>query len=244
MTELERELLALGGAVEYPPTPNLGPRVRTRLEERRARLGLPARRALAVAFVVLLAIAGALLAVPGTRSAIFEWLGLKGVAIERIETTPEGLPVGFGLGLGQRVTLDEARERVPYEVVIPERLGAPDSVYVRRDYPRQVVSLAYGTRDELRYLFTQFRGDVRRIEFYKGLPPGTQIERLTVDGGRGYWIAGEVHVFGFVDESGQLRMEEMRLAGNVLLWERGDLTLRVEGARTKAEALAIAASVR
>lgn len=61
----------------------------------------------------------------------------------------------------------------------------------------------------------------------------------------GYWIDGEPHLFfSYRDERGQLRQDRSRLAGNVLLWERGDLTLRIEGNLTKVEALRIAESVR
>jgi hypothetical protein len=40
-----------------------------------------------------------------------------------------------------------------------------------------------------------------------------------------------------------MQSEQVRLAGNVLLWERGTRTLRLEADVSKAEALAIAASV-
>jgi hypothetical protein len=38
--------------------------------------------------------------------------------------------------------------------------------------------------------------------------------------------------------------ETIRLAGNVLLWERGELTLRIESGLTKEGAVRVAASVR
>ena len=43
--------------------------------------------------------------------------------------------------------------------------------------------------------------------------------------------------------SGAVREAPARLAGNTLLWQRGDLTLRLEADITKERALAIARSV-
>jgi hypothetical protein len=42
------------------------------------------------------------------------------------------------------------------------------------------------------------------------------------------------------DPSGRLRDDAARLAGKTLLWEHGELTLRLEGDLSKAEALRIA----
>ena len=61
--------------------------------------------------------------------------------------------------------------------------------------------------------------------------------------GRALWIEGEPHLFFYRDRDGQVRDESVRLAGNVLLWERGELTLRLEGAIARDEAIRIAASV-
>jgi hypothetical protein len=47
----------------------------------------------------------------------------------------------------------------------------------------------------------------------------------------------------FLDAQGQIVAETVRLAGAVLLWERGGLVLRLEGARTLGEALRIARSL-
>jgi hypothetical protein len=242
MNELERELVALGAAIEYPPTPNLAPRVRARIEERRAAFGFPLRRALAVAFVVLLVTVGALMAVPSTRGAILDWLGLDGVAIERVETLPEVRP-GADLDLGEAVSLEEAERRTDYDVRVPEELGPPDAVYVRREFPLEIVSLVYGAGDEEEFVVTQFRGGLRDVIVKKLVQPGTTVVRVTLGGGPGFWIAGAPHAVAWVDAEGMVRDDELALAGNVLLWQDGDLTLRLEGARTLRQALAIASSV-
>ena len=74
--------------------------------------------------------------------------------------------------------------------------------------------------------------------------PGTSVEFVTVDGEPGYWLTGEPHVFAFVDAAGAFRPETVRLAGNTLVWERDELTLRLEANVPKQRALRIARSVR
>jgi hypothetical protein len=78
----------------------------------------------------------------------------------------------------------------------------------------------------------------------KIIAPDTTVEFLTVNGGRGYWIAGAPHQFLYLDRDGTIRDETLRLAGDTLLWEQDGRTLRIEGARSRDEALRIAASIR
>ena len=47
----------------------------------------------------------------------------------------------------------------------------------------------------------------------------------------------------FLDENGQISDERTYLAGTVLLWNRGDQLLRLEGDLTEEEALELAESV-
>jgi hypothetical protein len=70
------------------------------------------------------------------------------------------------------------------------------------------------------------------------------LEQLTVGGRPAAWIAGAPHFVLSVDTNGRTREETLRIAGNVLIWERDGLTLRLEGVSSREEALAIAASVR
>jgi hypothetical protein len=176
--------------------------------------------------------------VPPARSAILDWLGVGGVEIERVETLPE--PVGDSLGLGARTTLAEARRRAGYPVALPAALGPPDEVWFTVALPGGQVGLVWQPADPV--LLTQFRADgLRFIE--KSVGPGTRVERVTVDGAPAAWVSGEPHFFAYVGPDGEIVEQTTRLAGDVLLWLRGDVTLRLEGARSKAEALRIAESV-
>lgn len=267
--ELEQALIDLGRRAVYPPTPDLARAVRRRLEAGSARrlhfglLGGPwlfqprLSPALAIAALALLMLAGAVLAAsPPARTAVADRLGLRGIAIVHQPTvpTPTVTPVGASLRLGERVPLDEARRRVAYPVVVPTLpdFGPPDEVYVDESLASGQVALVYRARPGLPaaaetgvgLLITQFRGDLEPGFFAKGLGPETRLEQVTVNGSRGFWIEGKPHLFFYRDANGDIRDERVRLAGNVLLWEQGDLTLRLEGAVSRDEALRIAASVR
>ncbi len=67
---------------------------------------------------------------------------------------------------------------------------------------------------------------------------------MSVNGRRGFWLEGAPHEFVFLDPQGNPFLETLRLARNTLLWEQGDLTLRIEGDVTKEEALAVARGMR
>lgn len=90
---------------------------------------------------------------------------------------------------------------------------------------------------------TQLEGTVTPL-IQKAAGPGTVIEKVRVAGEPGYWLQGARHEFAYVRPDGGILQETTRLAGNTLLWERDGHLLRLEGARSKPAALAIARSVR
>ena len=200
-------------------------------------------------FAVLLVAVGAVLAVPQARTAVLEWLGLRGVTIERVETAPTATTdlqdAAFQRGLGEPVTLAEARRRARYEVAVLEALGEPDAVFFYASAPGGQVSFVY--RDdagEIEALVSQFRAGLDDDFIYKSAGPETKVEPVSVDGARAWWLEGAPHEVLYVDESGDPIFEQTRLAANTLLWERGETTVRLEGDFTKEEALRIAESGR
>jgi hypothetical protein len=242
MLDLEHELRELGRAIELPPTPNLAASVRTRLEAALAPRRVFARRTVILAFVLIVVAVGAAMAVPQARTAILEWLGLRGVTVERVETAPTAtrrLGDVDALGLGERVTLAEARRRVDHALAVPARLGVPDGVYVG---PDGRVSLVYlDGEDEVAALLTQFRAAIDERFVHKAVGPGTTVEPVNVGASRGWWIEGEPHEVVLLRDEEPV-VETLRLATNTLLWQRGHVTLRLEGDLTKAEAVRVAES--
>ncbi len=252
MPELERELRALGATLEFPSTPDLATSVRRRVAaEAPARRPFSFRRGLVGAFAVLLVAVAAVMAVPQARTAVLEWLGLRGVTIERVPTSPTvtapAPPAVEELFLGRPVTLAEAGRRVRFPLVPPPpELGEPDAVYLSEAVSGGQVAFVYLDREnEVRMLFTQFRAELDEGFISKTVGPGTEVDFVSVGGERGWWLEGEPHEFLYVDpETSEPRPATLRLAENTLLWQRGELTLRIEGDLSRAEAVRIAEGVR
>lgn len=227
MAELETALRQLGGEVAFPPTPDLASAIRGQLDRPRFR-----QRRVAIALVAVVAVAiGAVFAVPQARTAILDWLGLRNVSVVRVEKLP-AVPAHGNLDLGQRVTLDDAKRRAPW-LLVPD--GTPDSVWVDKSLPGGKVSLLWGTPSNVRLLLTEFTG---RTYIEKVIDGDTQVERVKI-GDAGVWFQGP-HVVMFQDRDGRFRESHARLARNTLVWQLGDITLRLEGGLTKDEALRIA----
>ncbi len=270
--ELGDALTRLGAELDYPAPGELTARVRRRLEtevvrprrswrdivgwrpEQRPLERLAWRPFAVAAALVLLLFAGSLAAFPSVREAVADWLGLRGIVISVVPSLSPIPSAHADLDLGAAVTLDDARAGVGWTVLVPAdpRLGSPDEVYLDRRIRDGVVSLVWGARPGLPaasstgagLLLTEFRGSIVERLFQKFVGPGTTVERVRVDGRLGYWIAGAPHEIVLVDRFGEPIAETLRLSGNVLMWEDGELTLRVELAGTKDDALRIAASVR
>jgi len=237
VAELERELRALGALVELPPERDLVPAVRARLAEPRRRAWL---RPMAIAVAVLALALGVAFAVPQARSAILRLLGLRGVEIELVDRLPE-VRLTRELGIGREVSAAEARRLLRYPLPRSELLGEPDAVHLTG----LRVTYLYGTPERVRLLLTVLPGAAAAPGLVKKVAsPRTRIEAVSVDGRPGYWLEGAPHILVYQDELGRVREDRARLAGNVLLWERGPLTLRLEGRLTKEQALQIASSVR
>jgi hypothetical protein len=246
MPELELQLRELGARIAYPETPDLARAVRRRLAAPRRR-AFPARRALVLGFALLAVAIGAVMAVPPARTAILEWLGLRGATIERVPTQPTAPPPEQAdLGLGERVTLAEARRRAGFRLLRPRLSGLadPDEIYFSSLTTGGQVGFVDRADGRVRSLLTEFQGVLNPDFIQKSAGPETTIARVQVIGEPGYWLAGKPHEFVYTDENGQPFFETLRLAGNTLLWEHGDLLFRLEGDLTRAEALRIARSLR
>ena len=272
--ELETALRGVGQAVAYPLSQDVAARVARRLEALPATepARLPFRRpsaavlrplirpawhrvALAAAAAVLLA--GAVLPFsPSARRAVADFLGLRGERINVVKSPPPATlrPLGEGLDLGTRMTLAESRAAVSYHVFVPEapELGLPDAAFLLRSDLGDQVSLVYRSRAGLPkasetgvgLLVNEFRGRVEGRFIEKFLGPGATVEGVRVNGHPGFWITGQPHAILYVGPSGEPIPDTVRLAANVLVWEQGDVTIRIESLLTKAEALRIAESAR
>ena len=246
MTELERILAETGATLEWPATPDIEATVNQRIHAaglagapprgRRVRIGRP----LAVALAAVLVLASAAAAVPGIRDPVFDLLGLRSVKIERVPGLPVRPAPGAGLGLGAPVTLEAATRKLAFRPLLPTGLGAP-TVYVDPLVPGGRLGLFYRPSG---LLLSELEGELPRTVLQKLIQPGTTIEHVMVDRDRGLWLSGPVHEIAYLDASGTIRPDTVRLAGDVLLWRHHNLLLRLEGTHSKARALRIARTAR
>jgi hypothetical protein len=224
MTELERSLAALAAEVDWPETPAFAlPREQPRPAHR-------ARVALLAAVVAALAV-GIAFAVPPARSAILRLLGFGGVTIERVSTLPAARERPLATGLGAAIGRRGASQLLGEPVRLPAGAAAAD-LYAQDG----VVSALLDAGGPL--LLGQFRAGAG-VEILKKLASAsTRVEWLEVEPGvPGVWIDGGEHVFFGP-------AVPPRLAGHVLIWQRGEITYRLEGRTlTRARALALARQI-
>ena len=259
---LAAALVDLGDRLELPPTPDVarlvGERLRTAPAAPRAlpRGSRPLRRALLIAAVLTLLVAGVA-------------LGLRvGLDLLRIDVGPVPSPTlpattpsasagqmpGRSLGLGSASSLEDARKAAAFPLVEPAGLGPPAQVYIGGPSLRGQVAFVYAATTDLPpsdlldgagLLITQNAGSADHGLANKLVDTGlASVESVQVDGAPGYWISGEPHWFWYLDPRGQTIEEGRRLVGDTLVWERDGVLYRIEGELTKAQALEIAATMR
>jgi hypothetical protein len=227
MTELELALVELGRSLELPPTPDLAARVAARIAPRRR---LPVRR-VALALAAIAVAVGIAFAVPPARSAILRFFGFGAVRIERVQTLPAAQERPLGADLGPTVSPAQAREALHGRLLLPAG-GEHATLHLA---PGGVVSLLLRSHGRLVLLSElPFAGEPA---LKKVAGEATRIEPAEVDGKPALWLTGAPHLYIFPGAP-------QRLAGNVLIWQRQGITLRLEGRLTEAQALELAQSVK
>ena len=241
MNELELQLRELGGAVAYPATPDLASVVRRQLAERRRPWWpvLPRRQAIAIALAVLAVSIAAVMAVPSARTAVLRFFRIGAATVERVETLPPARQRPLNTGLGRAVPLRDASRLAGFRLLLPSDAELPRRVYVRE----RVQSVLLDVPDAGAVLLIEIRGRDQFGFSKKFADSGTGFDEVSVNGEFGLWIRGAPHVVMFHTRSGRVEEFTTRLAGNVLVWTRGDLTLRLEGDLTKEQALELARSI-
>jgi hypothetical protein len=166
--------------------------------------------------------------------------------------SPSALPsptlpsLGDTLDLGSPSTLAAARAAADFPVAEPPNVpGMGTPLVFLSDQPfGGRVSFVWVSKGTPRLLLTEFHADPNRPFIRKLVFSGTSVERVNVNGERGYWISGAAHELDYLDEDGIPFNDTTRLAGDTLVWTRGDVTLRLESADSLAEALRIARATR
>lgn len=215
--DTEAALRDLGRQLHVPEPPDVTAQVLSRINTpRRGNRWLAALIAAVTAFAIAFAVS------PAVRAGVQQLLEFAGVEFrtEAPHSIAPALP-------SQEVSLDEARTRMPFEIHLPGQLGTPDRITVHEG---RFVTLHYGG---LR--LDQFDGTISST--VGKLVHGQGVEQI----GDKIWIPYP-HVFFYIDRDGEWHDEEPQGAGQTLLWQRGQVTMRLEGDLTKERALEISAS--
>jgi hypothetical protein len=211
----------------------------------------------------------ALLAVPGVRAGVLRWLQIGAVRIFLVATEtpspapsatgtrpaatrtppPSATPLGSVLDIAGETTLAGARARVSFPIRLPTYppdLGEPDRIFV------QTVGSADGTAVVLVWLAPDEPDQVRLalyvlaspvmadkifFDLIKKAPP--EVELTDVNGQPAVWTSGP---YVLMTDLGGLR-EYRLIQGQVLIWQDGELTYRLETELALEEAVRIAESL-
>ncbi len=167
------------------------------------------------ALAVALAIA---FAVPDSRGAILRFFHIRGAEVTIVDRLP---PLPRTASLGVPVGIGAADFRLLLlDGELPERIFASEGGYWLR-YPGAL-------------LFEFRSGNALFLKKVAG--SSSKVEYVDVGGDPGLWIGAAHAVF--------LPGGQARLADNVLIWQRGALTLRLEARVSKDEAIRIALAIR
>jgi hypothetical protein len=257
MAEVEKRLTELGDQVEFPATPRLAERVGAELRAdappRPARRRAPRLRlALLAALAVLLLAAAAAAAVPSTRHAVLEFLGLRGETIERVPKLPENLRAKPNWLLGRPTTIAAARPHLSFEPLLPGAVEGPNGVFLNYGVPRHSLNLTYPPQPGIPrsrltgvgLLVNELNGNAGPGFYGKMVPRDARVERFGIDGNFAVWIEG-LHAFFYKPAADHtFHIGHSRLAANALLVQRDEVMVRLEGRFTKARAVEIARSLR
>jgi hypothetical protein len=258
--ELEGELRELGALISYPPTPDVAHATRNLLDEeanagpRRFRMSLPNLRwaAVAAAFVLIVAVPTLSPGLRATVSGLFVAEDSRmaggsasdaGSPEKQSEANAPGVSNG-GEALrspapargskGERITQREAWARTGGPLLLPRmpRLGKPDEIYAlgmtRKDGVMLIYRAGLPPLDDtgVSLILTETQGGVGPAYLAGKRPVESKLDRVNVEGRPGYWgPAG-------------------RLPGNVLLWEKRGVALRLEAALPEEQVVRVAESVR
>ncbi|MBZ0286235.1 MAG: DUF4367 domain-containing protein [Anaerolineae bacterium] len=255
----EQTVLESARHFAYPPTPDIAGAVRARLQHA-ARRG--ARHTLRMVAAALLAFIVVTLAVPQTRAFVLEvlrigvvrifygeptgtpTLSITGTRTPRPTALPPHTPVASALDLPGETTLANAEQQLGSPILLPAypaALGTPDHVYAQLIGRGVVVTLVWVKPDaptQTDLLLQMLNPDTVAAKYFPW-EAGNE-KAVLVNGRRAYWLTG-VHRLYFYETEGDISRVVDK---DVLLWDEGDLTYRLETDLPLEEAIRVAESLR
>jgi hypothetical protein len=247
--DLESALHALGTRISVPPAPSITPAVVSRLEAERLRRRRPPfpglalwsrRRALLVAAI-------AVLAVLALAAAARFTIGAVQIRIQPTPSATSSTSPPFDLSvLGPARSPSEAATSLPFRTALPAG-PRPDAAYIVEG-PTGQRSVAFAWLPSTNYpriqgtpwglIVLEIPGDDELV--LKTVNAFEDMITTVVDGRPAAWIPAP-HELQLQTRVGS---QTFSVAGNVLIWERGGVTYRIETALGFDAATALAGSIR
>lgn len=244
---LEHDLRTLADG--FPDTPELAPRVLA--ATRRATARRQRRRIAILVLALFLLVPATALAVSGDlRDRVLKSFGLRNVEITTVPRLPDVGPEARRLHLGSRVSLEQARKDLSLRLRPPGQLGKPDGTFedvlqsgvdITFLYQPGTVEERIGTRK--RVIVSVLRGEIEKTILGKTIAGATKATALYIDGSPALLLSGHPHLMVVFRVKDGLDQTYTRLVGRTLVWQRGDLLVRVEGDLSRAQLIAIARSL-
>jgi hypothetical protein len=187
------------------------------------------------------AVAVTVVAVEPARAAVVDAvasvLRIAGIEVERSNNAAPPQSSPSPLPSAGSVSLDVAKQKAPFPVRIPTALGPPERVELAdpddNGVPRVVSALYRGGAVR----FDQFDGSAGAF-----LKQARDAQWVDLGGDMAIWLSGP-HTLTYVDRTGAERTATARLATPTLIWERGQVTYRLEGFTSLDEARTAALSL-
>ena len=200
-------------------------------------------------------------------AALGSFVILRGLAIVPVETVPSTSPApipsgspGTGLDLGRAVAQTVVAAEAGFVPLVPAGplpggvpLGPPDTTWVASGADSSRVALVWAARPGLPasgetgvgLLVDELLGTTSQVLVTKLVGADTVVEPIELaDGTPAYWITGGPHRVMYQARDGEIRDAAGRLAADTLVFNRGDLLVRIETAAGLATAVAVADSLR
>ena len=256
-SDFEAKLITLAKDFPYPRTPDISGEFDWRQFDRPR--GFFQTRRLAWVGILLILVLASLIAVPGVRARLLEFLQIGSIRIEVTEATPTspasevpGAVIGpptatpnYGsnlvsvLELEGETTLEEVQEQAEFPIYMPtypEDLGDPNRAFYQQLEEQSFVVLVWLYPDTDDQVWISLYALGQGTGGFKGEP--RVIEEVEVSGERAIWTDGP-HLF-IIDGFYQMgRLVE----SPVLIWISEGLTYRLEADLSKGEMIRIAESL-
>jgi hypothetical protein len=148
-----------------------------------------------------------------------------------------------------RLTPAEAEAYDGLPLAVPAVLGDPDEVYVSAT---GIVSMLWAPRDGLPamprtgagLLLMAIPGDLDAGMVSKIVVESrASVAPVTVGGADGFWISGAPHVFRYLLPGGGDGSVTSRIVGDALVWQEGEVVLRIESAAGRDATIGLAESM-